>query len=59
MFRILNKRIFFGTTLRLTPAAAIPFFNTLNKNDYNKLDTNPKDGPSTGLDRVKLIFTVK
>ncbi|CAF4776373.1 unnamed protein product [Pieris macdunnoughi] len=58
MFRILNKKILFGTTLRLTPAAIIPFFNTPNKNDIDNLKTNPKDGPITGWERVRQMFTV-
>ncbi|CAG4937174.1 unnamed protein product [Colias eurytheme] len=56
MFRILNKRILYGTTLRLTPALAIPFFDHRNDHDYNLLDKSTQEAPETGWERVKQMY---
>lgn len=59
MFRILNKRIINSTILRLSPAVVIPFMRTNNENDSDMLKSIPKEVPTTGWDRIKLMFTKK
>lgn len=56
MFRILNRKLIFGTAIRLTPTFIIPIIGHRNVNDIDNT-TRPEDLKSTGWDRVKAMYT--
>lgn len=56
MFRILNRRLIFGTAIRLTPTFIIPIIGQRNVNDTDNTSRS-EDIKSTGWDRVKAMYT--
>lgn len=56
MFRILNRRLIFGTAIRLTPTFIIPIVSQRNTNDVDNTSRS-EDNKSTGWDRVRAMYT--
>ncbi|CAH0727703.1 unnamed protein product, partial [Brenthis ino] len=56
MFGSLNRKIIFGTVVRLTPSFAIPIIGRRNENDTDNIN-KPNAVQSTGWDRVKAMYS--